>query len=90
MYPSEVFHWIDDAEVASGGSSVIGDSFEKRSPSDDLLIAKVARGSAVDVKRAVDLAVSSAEAWGRLPAPKRGEILGRAELMIRTREMELG
>ena len=35
MYPNEVLHWIDDAEVASGGSAVIGDSFEKRSPGDD-------------------------------------------------------
>src|SRR5947207_3218761 len=90
MYPSEILHWIDDAEVASGGSAVIGDSFEKRSPSDDLLIAKIARGSAIDVKRAVDVAVAAADTWGRLPAPKRGEVLGRAAALLRAREREIG
>src|SRR5262249_3223751 len=90
MYPHEVLHWIDDAEVASGGSQVIGDSFEKRSPADDRVLAKVARGSAVDVKRAVDVAVTAAESWGRLPAPKRGEVLGRAASLLRMREREFG
>jgi len=90
MYPHEVLHWIDDAEVASGGSPALGDSFEKRSPIDDRVLAKVARGSAVDVKRAVDVAVSAADAWGRLPAPKRGEVLGRAASLLRTREREFG
>ena len=90
MYPSEVFHWIDDAEVASGGSAAIGDSFEKRSPCDDLLLAKVARGSAIDVKRAVDAAVTASDAWARVPAPKRGEVLGRAASLLRSKEREFG
>jgi aldehyde dehydrogenase (NAD+) len=90
MYPHEVLHWIDDAEVASGGSPAIGDSFEKRSPIDDRVLAKVALGSAVDVKRAVDVAAGAADAWGRLPAPRRGEVLGRAASLLRTREHEFG
>ncbi len=90
MYPSEILHWIADAEVASGGSPVIGDSFEKRCPADDRVLARVARGSAIDVKPAVDAAVAAADAWGRLPAPKRGEILGRAASLLRAREEEFG
>src|SRR5947209_1593694 len=89
MYPGEVLHWIGDAEVASGGSPGIGDSFEKRSPIDDRVLAKVARGSAIDIARAVDAAVAAAEAWGRVPAPTRGEILGRAASLLRSREHEL-
>jgi len=36
MYPSQVLHWIDDAEVASAS----GATFEKRSPIDDRAVAR--------------------------------------------------
>ena len=75
MYPHEVLHWIDDAEAPSAASN---QTFEKRRPADDHVLAAVARGTAADVTRAVDVAVAAADAWGRTPAPKRGEILGRA------------
>src|SRR6185295_10137227 len=42
------------------------------------------------VTRAVDAAVAAADAWSRLPAPKRGEIVGRAAALLRTKERELG
>ena len=87
MYPHEVLHWIDDAEAGSAGSNR---TFEKRRPADDHFLAAVSRGSAADVKRAVDLAVTAADAWGRTPAPKRGEILGRAAALLRAKERELG
>jgi len=38
----------------------------------------------------VDVAVAAAERWGRLPAPKRGEIIGRAAALLRANERELG
>jgi aldehyde dehydrogenase (NAD+) len=80
MYPPLVNHWIDDAEVASS----TGGSFEKRCPIDDRVLARVTRGTADDVRRAVDAAACAAESWGRLPAPKRGEILGRAAAALRS------
>ena len=87
MYPHEVLHWIDDAETASSGSA---ETFDKRSPIDDHVLANVARGRAADVTRAIDAACAAADAWGRLPAPKRGEVLGRAAALLRAKEREFG
>ena len=86
MYPQQILHWIDDAEVASAS----GETFEKRSPIDDRVVAAVTRGSAADVARAVDAAAGAADAWARVPAPRRGEILGRAAALLRANERELG
>ena len=86
MYPTTIRHWIDDQEIA--GSS--GEWFDKRCPIDDRVVARVARGSADDVRRATALARCAAETWGRLPAPRRGEILGRAAALLRLKERELG
>jgi aldehyde dehydrogenase (NAD+) len=86
VYPQQILHWIDDAEVASAS----GETFEKRSPIDDRVVAAVTRGSAADVARAVDAAASAADAWARVPAPRRGEILGRAAALLRANERELG
>jgi len=86
MYPRQILHWIDDAEVASAS----GETFEKRCPIDDRVAATVSRGSAADVDRAVTSAAAAAESWGRLPAPRRGEVLGRAAALLRAREREFG
>ncbi len=86
MYPQQILHWIGDAEVASSS----GATFEKRSPIDDRVVGHVTRGSAADVARAVAAAAEAAEAWGRMPAPRRGEVLGRAAALLRARERELG
>jgi len=84
-YPQHVPHWITDREVdASSGAA-----FEKRSPIDDRVIATVARGTANDVACAIDAASQAANAWGRLPAPRRGDVLGRAAALLRAREREL-
>jgi alpha-ketoglutaric semialdehyde dehydrogenase len=82
MYPSLVNHWIGDRELpaASGGT------FEKRSPIDDRVLARVARGNATDVARAIDAAVPVVDCWSRTPAPKRGQVLGRAAVLLRERE----
>jgi len=85
-YPQQVLHWINDTEVPS----VSGDSFEKRCPIDNRVIAQVARGNAVDVAHAVDAAATAADAWSRVPAPKRGAILGRAAQLLREREKAFG
>jgi len=71
-------------------ASASGETFEKRSPIDDRVVAAVTRGSAADVARAVDAAARAADAWARVPAPRRGEILGRAAALLRANERELG
>jgi aldehyde dehydrogenase (NAD+) len=85
-YPKQIHHWIDDAEVAASG----GQTFDKRCPIDDRIVAQVARGTAADVRQATASAAGAAEAWGRLPAPRRGEVLGRAAALLRMKERELG
>jgi acyl-CoA reductase-like NAD-dependent aldehyde dehydrogenase len=86
VYPQQILHWIDDADVAASGA----DWFEKRSPIDDRVVARVTRGTATDVTRAVDAAAAAAEAWARTPAPRRGEVLGRAAALLRSKEREFG
>jgi alpha-ketoglutaric semialdehyde dehydrogenase len=85
MYPKQILHWLDDADVASSS----GATFEKRSPMDDRVVATVTRGSAADVTRAVGVAADAADAWARVPAPRRGEVLGRAAALLRAKEREL-
>ncbi|HEX4914788.1 MAG TPA: aldehyde dehydrogenase family protein [Vicinamibacterales bacterium] len=86
MYPEFVGHWIDDAEVASQD----GRTFEKRRPSDDVVIAQVARGGAAEVSRALAPAAAAAPDWGRWPVPKRGAILGKVAQLLREREQMFG
>jgi aldehyde dehydrogenase (NAD+) len=86
MYPEFVGHWINDAEVASKD----GRTFEKRRPSDDTVIAQVARGGAADVSRALQCATAAAPEWGRSPVPRRGALLGRAAQLLREREKTFG
>ncbi|HKF69363.1 MAG TPA: aldehyde dehydrogenase family protein [Vicinamibacterales bacterium] len=82
MYPRQVLHWIDDAETPSQGAAKF---FEKRGPMDDTVIGEVARGTSEDVKRAVDAAAAATDAWGRVPAPRRGEILTAVAGLLRLR-----
>jgi alpha-ketoglutaric semialdehyde dehydrogenase len=84
MYPDRISHWIDDGESASSNGT-----FEKRCPIDDRKLCDVARGGAADVDQAIAAASRAVEAWSRLPAPKRGEVLGRAAALLRANEHEL-
>ena len=86
MYPEFVGHWLNDAEVASSD----GRTFEKRRPSDDSVIAQVARGGTAEVAHALQSAAAVAPAWGRWPVPKRGAILGKAAQLLREREKIFG
>jgi aldehyde dehydrogenase (NAD+) len=90
-YPPHIPHWINDVETRSDArTSTASATFEKRCPIDDRVIAEVERGGAADVTRAIDCASAAAEAWGRLPAPRRGEVLARAGRLLREREREFG
>jgi aldehyde dehydrogenase (NAD+) len=84
MYPDLVLHWINDAETPSSTAA----TFDKHCPIDGRILTRVSRGDSSDVTRAVDAAAAAADAWGRLPAPRRGEILGRAAGLLRERQDE--
>ena len=84
-YPQLVRHWIAGRETGSSN----GATFEKRCPIDDRVVAAVARGTAGDVADAVTAACGAMDAWTRLPAPRRGDVLGRAAALLRAREREL-
>jgi aldehyde dehydrogenase (NAD+) len=84
-YPEHVPHWIGDREVHASS----GETFEKRSPIDGRVVAAVSRGNAKDVDRALTAACRAADEWSRLPAPRRGAVLGRAAALLREREREL-
>ena len=90
MYPHQVLHWIDDAEVASAGSSPGVLAVREAPPVDDSVLAQVARGGAADVARAVDVAAAAADTWGRLPAAQarrdprtRGRAAARERARVR-------
>ena len=87
MYPDHILHWIDDAEVASAS----GATFEKRSPIDDRVVATVARGIGrrCDARRRCRGGAPPTRGRGT-PAPRRGEILGRAAALLRAKEREFG
>ena len=88
-YPTHVSHWLDDAETRSLTAND-SPTFEKRCPIDDRVLAHVERGGAADVGRAIDSAAAACDAWGRLPAPRRGDVLARAARLLREREREFG
>ena len=83
----KILHWIDDAEVASSS----GETFEKRCPIDDRVVAqRRARHGRRRRRARGECRRAAAEAWGRLPPPRRGEILGRAAALLRAKEREFG
>ena len=84
MYPESVCHWIDDVEVPA--SSAL--TFEKRCPMNDSVVAQVARGTGAEVEMALTAASRAVDRWSRLPAPRRGEVLGRAASLLRAAERE--
>jgi aldehyde dehydrogenase (NAD+) len=84
-YPKFAPHFIAGVDLAPER-----EMFEKRCPIDDRIVAQVAKGGLADVTHAVDVAAEAAESWGRVPAPKRGAIIGRAAALLREREKDFG
>ncbi len=85
--PDPSYHlFIDNATVpcASGESIPVVD------PSTAEVFARVARGNAADVDRAVGAARRASEgAWGRMPAAERGRLLHRWGALIEAHREEL-
>lgn len=66
-----------------------GGTFETRSPVDESLIAKVARGTSADVDRAAQAAKAAFPAWAALPGTERKAILHRIADGIGARAEEI-
>ena len=66
-----------------------GKWFDSINPANEETIARFPNGTEKDVARAVDAAESAYDAWSRMPAPKRGDILLRAAQILAKRKEEL-
>jgi betaine-aldehyde dehydrogenase/aminobutyraldehyde dehydrogenase len=72
-------HWIGGAWVAASD----GATMDVLAPATEEVIAQVARGTAADVDRAVEVALGAQPAWGALPPGGRAEaLLALADLLI--------
>ena len=71
------------------GPAADGRTFAKVDPATGREICRVARSSAADVSRAVDLAKRAQPAWAALTAVKRGDILRQTALLMRERREAL-
>ncbi len=73
------------------GRWVDGPVFENRNPADtDDLVGLFVRGTAEDMRRAVEAAEAALPAWAGLPAPARGAFLFRVAEILESRFEQLG
>jgi aldehyde dehydrogenase (NAD+) len=84
--PMRFVHFIDNESVPAEG----GESIDVLDPSTGATFAQIARGTAVDVDRAVRAARSAYDgAWGRLSAVDRGRLLRRWADAVEAHQEEL-
>ena len=76
-------HWIGGERVASA------DRFDDVSPIDETVIARIARGTADDVRAAVRAARGAFEGWGRTSPKERAEVLHRVADGVEDRVADL-
>ena len=76
-YPGKVLHWIGGERASTSG-----ETYDKTSPHDGTVIARVARGMPEDARLAVDAAVAAFEPWARTPVVARGELIRRATMLL--------
>lgn len=66
-----------------------GVTFEVRNPATDEILANVPRGTAEDVKAAVDFSEEAFRKWSEIPPPERAEVLYRVGQIIKEEQNEL-
>ena len=76
-------HWIGGERVGSS------DTFDDVSPIHEQVIARVARGGALEADRAVEAARSAFDAWGRTSPEDRAKVLHRVAEIVEERVPEL-
>ena len=67
-----------------------GRSFQTINPATGEILASFAEGNEKDVEKAAEAAFDAFNVWRQFPAPKRGEILLKAAMIMRKRKDELG
>jgi aldehyde dehydrogenase (NAD+) len=81
-----------NAGVCAGPQAWLGAGplLTSRSPSDESSLAEVATATADDYETVLTAAVAAAQAWRKVPAPKRGEAVRRLGLLLREHRDALG
>jgi aldehyde dehydrogenase (NAD+) len=85
LSPDRIMNFIDGAEAPPGKDGW----FEKRSPADGALLARVARSAGADVDRAIVSAKRAQAAWDDLTPVARGDLLRRMALKMSESQDEL-
>jgi len=67
-----------------------GKTFETKNPATGKVLTVFPQGTKDDVIKAIDAAEKAFPQWKKYPAPRRGEILLRASVIMRERKDELG
>ena len=81
----------DHSGVAAGAFiDPAGEWMETVSPGDGSVIARVKQASEADYEHVVDTAVKTFDAWRRLPAPQRGELIRQMGQLLRDHKTALG
>lgn len=80
-----VLHWIANTEVAPSG----GDFFDKISPANGNVLARVAQGNIEDVEKALCAAQDGMNVWSAYSVIRRADVIRDAVLLMRTRREEL-
>jgi aldehyde dehydrogenase (NAD+) len=70
--------------------STEGDKTVSESPIDGKPIASVINGSQDDLEKVIQTAEKGFDAWKRVPAPRRGEVVRQIGLALRERKEDLG
>ena len=83
--PAVIPNLLGGQDAAAGD----GRTFTKIDPASGRAICQVARSTAADVKRAVDLAKQAQPAWAATTVVKRGDILRQIALLMREHRSEI-
>lgn len=71
-------------------SAIHGDSFPSFCPTDNQKLAEVSPCSLDDYEQVIERAQRAAQAWKKVPAPKRGDIIRQIGLLLRENKDVLG
>src|SRR3989442_139769 len=83
--PAEIHNWINGEACPA----LSGELFDKLNPHDGMRLFKVARSTAEDVQRAVEVARKAQPDWAETTPVKRGEILHEVTMALRGRRTDV-
>lgn len=65
-------------------------AFASINPATEQVIARISPASSADMKQAIDIAAETFKSWRMVPAPKRGELIGRIGELLNEHKDALG